>query len=225
MYDNTFEFYSKNGGAFRGSIFYKDLKNYIGRQTLVDQAYPGEELGVELPAGQEGLLFDISTPINITDANIYGFGIGFNQHFTFLPGFAKGFGLKTNYAFVESNFEGAVGDATNGFPGTSKHNFNATVYYEKYGGSVRFTAARRSNYLSNLGGIGNTRADEAHYTNGNNIYGASIKYKFFKNLSVSLAVTNFTGDDTRRYIGDDPKNLTSYFVRNPTWNVGLRYKL
>ena len=226
MYDNTFELYSKNGGAFVASIFYKDIKNYIGRQTIVDQAYPGEEeLGIALPAGQEDLLFDISKPVNITDANLFGFEIGFNQHFTFLPGFAKGFGLKANYALVESNFEGAVGDATNGFPGTSKHNFNSTMYYEKYGISLRFTLARRSNYLSNLGGVGSTRADEAHYTNGNTILGASLKYKFFKKLSASVGVNNLTGEDTRRYIGDDTQNLTSYYGRNPIWKIGLRYRL
>ena len=226
MYDNTFEYYVKNGGAFRASIFYKDIKNYIGIQTLVDQAYPGvEKLGVALPAGQENLLFDISKPINITDAQLYGFEIGFNQHFTFLPGFAKGFGLKANYAFVESKFEGAIGDATNGFPGSSKHNFNATMYYEKYGLSLRFTVAHRSNYLSNLGGIGSTRADEAHYTNGNTILGASIKYKVIKKLNISLGVNNLTGEDIRRYIDDDPLNLTSYYRRYPIWKAGLRYSL
>jgi len=232
MYDNTFEYYVKNGGQFRASIFYKDIKDFVGRQTIVNQPYPGEKvLGLALPEaapgfdGQEDLLFDISTPINITDAQIYGFEIGFNQHFTFLPGFAKGFGLKANYAFVESNFDGAVGDATNGFPGTSKHNVNGTVYYEKYGISLRFVAAYRSNYLSNLGGIGNTRADEAHYTNGMTTFGASIKYKFLKKYNVSLGVNNLTGVDLRRYIGDDTRNLTAYYGRNPIWNFSLRAKL
>ena len=168
---------------------------------------------------------DISTPINITDAHLYGFELGFNQHFTFLPGFAKGFGLKANYALVASKFDGAVGDATNGFPGTSKHNINSTMYYEKYGLSVRFTVAYRSNYLSNLGGVGSTRADEAHYTNGATTLGVSVKYKIIKPLSVSLGVNNLTGVDTRRYIGDDTQNLTSYYGRNPIWKFGLRYRL
>ncbi len=226
MYDNTFELYSKNGGAFRASVFYKDIKNYIGRTTLFDQAYPGEkELGVALPAGQEGLLFDISKPTNITDAQLYGFEFGFNQHFTFLPGFAKGFGLKANYAFVESSFEGAVGDATNGFPGTSKHNFNGILYFDKYGFSIRFSLAYRSNYLSNLGGVGSTRADEAHYTNSTTFLGLNLKYKVTKSLQVSAGVRNFTGEDIRRYIDDNPQNLTSYYGRNPVWNIGLRYSL
>jgi len=226
MFDNTFEYYVKNGGQFRASFFYKDIKNFIGRQTLVDQPYPGEEaLGFALPAGQENLLFDISKPINITDAQVYGFEIGFNQHFTFLPGFAKGFGLKANYALVASNIDGAVGDATNGFPGTSKHNINGTVYYQKYGLSLRFVAAYRSNYLSNLGGVGSTRADEAHYTNGTTTLGCSVNYKFMKKLSGSLGVSNLTGVDIRRYIGDDTQNLTSYYRRNPVWKIGLRAKL
>lgn len=226
MFDNTFEYYVKNGGQFRASVFYKDIKNYIGRQTLNDQPYPGEEaLGYPIPAGQENLLFDITTPINITNAQLYGFEIGFNQHFTFLPGFAKGLGLKANYALVESNFDGAVGDATNGFPGSSKHNINGTMYYEKYGISFRFTAAYRSNYLSNLGGIGSTRADEAHYTNGFTTLGCSVKYKFFNKLNVNLGVNNLTGVDVRRYIGDDTRNLTSYYRRDPIWKIALRYKL
>jgi len=226
MYDNTFEYYVKNGGQFRASFFYKDLKNYIGRQTLVNQPYPGEEaLGIALPAGQENLLFDITTPINITNAQLYGFELGFNQHFTFLPGFAQGFGLKANYALVGSSFDGAVGDATNGFPGSSKHNMNGVLYYEKHGLSFRFTAAYRSNYLSNLGGIGSTRADEAHYTNGFTTLGFSIRYKASKKLSANIGVNNLTGVDVRRYIGDDPQNLTSYYRRDPIWKVGIRYKL
>ncbi len=226
MYDATFELYSRNGGAFVGSVFYKDIKNYIGTQTLNDQAYPGvEALGVSIPAGQEDLLFDISTPINITNAQLYGFELGFNHHFTFLPGFFSGFGLRANYSFVESNFDGAVGDATNGFPGTSKHNFNTVAYYEKYGFTFRFTVAHRSNYLSNLGGIGSTRADEAHYTEGTTLLGINLKYNIIKGLQASAGVSNLTGEDTRRYIGDDPQNFTSYYTRTPTWKIGLRYRL
>jgi len=105
---------------------------------LINQPYPGEAaLGVSLPEGQEGLLFDISTPVNISNASL--FEIGFNQHFTFLPGFAKGFGLRANYSFTEGSFDDAtLSDETVGFPGTSKHNVNGIMYYEKYGLSVRF---------------------------------------------------------------------------------------
>ena len=225
MFDNTFELYSNNGGAVIVSVFYKRIQNYIGRQVMEDQDYPGEEvLGIAAPEGQEDLLFDITKPINITDADLYGFEVGFNQHFTFLPGFANGFGLQANYTFVESSFDGAVGDATNGFPGTSPQNFNSVLYYEKYGFSIRGTVAYRGNYLSNLGGIGSTRADEAHYTEATTILGVSAKYTFFKGLTASLGVTNLTGEDTRRFVDDDTRNLTAYYNRVPVWKAGLRYR-
>ncbi|GAA3651515.1 TonB-dependent receptor [Flavivirga jejuensis] len=226
MFDNTLGIYTKNGGSFTGSVFYKRLVDYIGRVTLINQAYPGEEeLGIALPAGQEDLLFDISKTTNITNAQLYGFSIGFNQHFTFLPGFASGFGLRANYSYVGSNFDDALGDATNGLPGSSKHSFNSVLYYQKHGISFRFAVAHRSNYLSNLGGIGNTRADEAHYTEGTTRFGLNLQYKISKALSINAGVSDITGEDNRRYIGDDTNNLNSYYRNNPNWKFGLRYKL
>jgi len=227
MFDTTLEFYSKNGGAFIVSTFYKQLNNYIARSTLENQQYPGEELlGIGIPPGQEDLLFTINKPTNITDGQIYGFEVGFNQSFSYLSGFLKDFGLQANYSYVDSGFDGAVGDATNGFPGTSKHNANGVLYYEKAGYSFRFTAAYRGDYLSNLGGVGSSRSDEAAYTEGTTTLGVTLKKNFLqKKLQVSAGVSNLTGVDVRRYTDDNTDNFSAYFDRDPVWKVGLRYKL
>ncbi|OHX64565.1 TonB-dependent receptor [Flammeovirga pacifica] len=224
--DNTFEYYTNKNGAFVVSAFYKHIKNFIGTETLTDQQYPGEEVyGISLPAGQENLLFDITKPINLTDANIYGLEVGFNQHFTFLPAMFNGFGLQANYTYLHSQFDDAVGDAINGFPGSSPHNFNSVLYYEKYGFTIRFTAAYRSNYLSNLGGVGSTRADESHYTEGGVRYSFNAMYRVYKGLQLSVGGINITGTDTRRYLADDPNNFSAYYNQNPVWNFSIRYKL
>tara|TARA_Y100000389_G_scaffold205067_1_gene262666 strand:- start:5659 stop:8802 length:3144 start_codon:yes stop_codon:yes gene_type:complete len=227
MFDTTYEIYSKNGGSFVASFFYKSINDFIGVQSLSDQTFPGsDELGVTLPSNQKDLLFDISKPVNSTDAKLYGFELGFNQHFTFLPGFAKGFGLQANYTNVNSEFDEAVGDAVNGFPGTSKDNFNTVLYYEKYGFTGRFTVAHRGNYLSRLGGIGSTRADASYYTESTTMLGASLQYRLpSKKVIFTASVANLTGEDVRRYILNDPKNFFGYFERNPIWTFGLRYKL
>ncbi|MEO9571958.1 MAG: TonB-dependent receptor [Polaribacter sp.] len=226
MYDLTLEGYTKSRGAFIFSAFFKDIKDYIARGVVEDAAYPGEEiLGFELPTNQEGLLFDISKPINITDGQIYGFEAGVTQPFTFLPGFAKGFGIKANYSYVESSFDGAVGDAANGFPGTSKHSANGTFYYEQKAFSLRFTAAYRGDYLSNLGGVGSTRADESHYTEGTTILGFTARVNMLKRkLQLTTGVSNMTGEDIRRYQGDDKTSFSAYYDRDPIWKFGLRYK-
>ena len=232
MYDTTLEFYTNNGGAFIFSAFYKDLKNYIVKAVTPDQTYPGEELlGIALPDGTggtddlTGLLFDITKPINITDGQIYGFEVGLNQHLSFLPGFAKDFGVKANYSYVESEFDGDLGEQADGFPGTAKHNANGTLYYERSGFSVRFTAAYRGDYLSNLGAIGgNTRADEPHYTEGNTTLGITVRKNLLnKKLQLSAGVSNLTGEDIRRFQGGDTRNFSAYYARNPIWK-NMRYK-
>ncbi|SDS23680.1 TonB-dependent receptor [Polaribacter sp. KT25b] len=233
MYDTTLEFYTNNGGAFIFSAFYKNLKNYIVKAVTPDQAYPGEELlGIALPDGTggtddlTGLLFDITKPINITDGQIYGFEVGLNQHLSFLPGFAKDFGVKANYSYVESEFDGDLGEQADGFPGTAKHNANGTLYYERSGFSVRFTAAYRGDYLSNLGAIGgNTRADEPHYTEGNTTLGITVRKNLLnKKLQLSAGVSNLTGEDIRRFQGGDTRNFSAYYARNPIWKLTMRYK-
>lgn len=228
MYDATAEWYTKAGGAFVFSAFYKDISNYIARSVLENQAYPGEELlGVTLPADNQGLLFNISKPVNLADAQLYGFEVGLTQPFTFLQGFAKGFGIKANYSFVESNFDGdgVVGDAINGFPGTSKHSANGTFYYEQKSFSLRFTAAYRGDYLSNLGGLGGTRADQGHFTEGTTVIGFTGRYNLLKRkLQLSAGVNNLTGEDVRRYQGGDKQSFSAYYNRLPIWKFGLRYK-
>ena len=201
MYDLTLEAYTKSRGAFIFSAFLKNIKNYISRGVVEETAYPGEELlGIPLPDDQQGLLFDVSQPINLADGQIYGFEAGVTQPFTFLPGFAKGFGMKANYSYVESSFEGAVGDAANGFPGTSKHSANGTFYYEQKAFSLRFTTAYRGDYLSNLGGVGSTRADESHYTEGTTVLGFTARVNMLKRkLQLTAGVSNMTGEDIRSW--------------------------
>ena len=228
MYDATVEGYTKGGGAFVFSVFYKDISNYIARSLVEGQAYPGEEvLGITLPADNQGLLFDITKPINLANANLFGIEIGITQPFTFLPGFAKGFGIKANYSFVESSFDtrGDIGDAINGFPGTSKHSANGTFYYEQKAFSLRFTAAYRGDYLSNLGGLGGTRADQGHFTEGTTVLGFTGRYNMFnRKLQLTAGVNNITGEDVRRYQGGDKQSFSAYYNRLPIWKFGLRYK-
>lgn len=228
MYDATVEGYTKSGGAFVFSAFYKGLKNYIARSVLEAQEFPGEELlGIALPADSPNLLFDITKPINLADAQLYGIEVGITQPFTFLPGFAKGFGIKANYSFVESSFdaEGDIGDAINGFPGTSKHSANGTFYYEQKTFSLRFTAAYRGDYLSNLGGIGGTRADQGHFTEGTTVIGFTGRYNMLnKKLQISAGVNNLTSEGVRRYQGGDRESFSAYYHRDPIWKFGLRYK-
>jgi iron complex outermembrane receptor protein len=222
-FDSTFEYYVKNGGAFVVSLFYKSFNNFIADQVLLDAQYP-EELNEVFPIEKDitnDLVFDITQPKNITDAGIYGFEVGFNQHFTSLPGFWSGFGLQANYTFVESDFDDAIGDAIS-FPGSSKHSVNSVLYYQKYGFTARYTVAYRNSYLSNLG-FGSTREDASRFTDARTIHGIIVQYNFSRHLLLQGGVQNITGEPVRRFIGNDSRNLTDIFGQNASWFTALRY--
>ena len=172
-------------------------------------------------------MFDIRQPVNnVSNAQVYGFEVGFNQHFTFLPGFASGFGFSSNFTYTESEFVSADGtDQALGLPGTSKYSAKAILYYEKYGFTFRATGSYRSNYLSRLAGLGLIGQDQTHYTVGNAVFGLSAQYNFSKHLNINASITNLTGTDTRRYVANDPKNLSSYFAVQPAFTLGVIFRL
>ena len=222
-FDNTFEYYVKNGGAFVVSLFYKSFKNFIADQVLLDTPYP-EELNRVFPIESQitnGLVFDITKPQNITNASIYGFEVGFNHHFTKLPGFLSGFGLQANYTFVESDFDESIGDAIS-FPGSSKHSINSVLYYQKHGFTARYTVAYRNSYLSELG-FGSTREDASRFTDARTIHGIILQYNINRKLLIQGGVQNITAEPVRRFIGNDSRNLTDMFGQNASWFAAVRY--
>ncbi|WP_405603978.1 TonB-dependent receptor [Polaribacter sp. Asnod1-A03] len=227
-FNTALSYYTKNGGIFTVGGFYRDLRNYAGVIWQYQQPFPGiEKIGISLPEGLEDSLFDIRQPVNnASNAQVYGFEAGLNQHFTFLPGFASGFGFSANFTYTESEFISATGeDVALGLPGTSKYSGKAILYYQKYGLTFRATGSYRSNYLSRLAGLGYIGQDQSHYTIGNLILGLSAQYNITKNVNLNTSITNLTGTNTKRYIANDPKNLTSVFAVQPVYSLGLTFRL
>src|SRR5215469_14502937 len=135
-YDFTTEYYTPNGGAIIGSLFYKDVRDFVLNGTTVGTL-----------AGYGSQLFTLSEPLNYTGGKAKGLEFGTNQPFTFLPSPLDGFGAQANYTYVDSSFD-KPGFGYYTFPGSSKNNLNAILYWEKYGGSVRLAYSYRSAYLS-----------------------------------------------------------------------------
>jgi TonB-dependent receptor len=81
LYDNNL----RSVGLLQAGFFYKNLQNPI-IQTLTQQ--PGN-------------IF-LTQSLNAGSAYIYGFELSYQQHFTFLPGLLKGFGVSTNYGYTAS---------------------------------------------------------------------------------------------------------------------------
>jgi TonB-dependent receptor len=215
LLDSTLELYTPNDGSIVLSVFYKDVKDFIARE-VTQGTIPGY--------GDEQ--FIVNKPLNISDADVIGFEIGFNQPFTFLPGIWSGLGLQANYTKVKSSFDESnkVGDFGFGMPGSSENNANAILYYENNGIGVRLSATYRDDYFASL------NPQQAELSAG--IFSESsvevslgTSYEINENLSVNFDVQNMFEEDRRDFAIGNLDAFSSYFKRPRRVTLGLTIKM
>ncbi len=97
-------------------------------------------------------LFDVTMPINGQGAKTQGIEASVQAPFTFLPGWASGFGGLANYTYSEAKnvdlFSQLDGSALP-FPGLSKDTINLVLYYDKGPINARVAWNSRSDWLAN----------------------------------------------------------------------------
>jgi len=212
--DATLEYYNDIEGAYTGSIFYKDVNDFIFPITTRET----------LP-GQGSTIFDVRTPLNFSDGNVVGVELGFNQPFDFLDGILSGFGLQANYTYSDSEFDKDVGDNGFGFPGSSKHNFNSILYFEKNGFGTRLSYIYRDDYFRNLPGQGaQAENSSAVFTESDQRVNINVSYDINDNLSIFADVNNIT-EEGRRDFFIQKETFNGSFNRERTITVGITARL
>src|SRR3546814_1560783 len=85
----------------------------------------------------DGLGYNINRPPNVGEAKLKGVEVSGQTFFDFLPGALSGFGVSGNFTYADSEVGGD--DRLAGLPlqGVSKYNFNAGLFYDKFGLSAR----------------------------------------------------------------------------------------
>lgn len=151
QFDASLEWYFARVGSLTLNAFYKSIDNFFYQQivnrTVVNNGIT-QTISVRGPANFEGT------------GKIKGFEVAYQQTFEFLPAPLDGLGVNANYTFIESSglpnsFLNGGGLANNSTvpPGNlpleqlSKHNVNATVFYEKGPLSLRAAYNWRSRFL------------------------------------------------------------------------------
>ena len=211
QYDATLEYYTENGGALYASLFYKDVTDFILGQSLEN---------VQLP-GHDDILWDVSQKINFSDGTVKGFEIGLNQPFSI--GSVEGFGVQTNYTYVDSKFDELVGDGGYGFPGASRDNFKFVTYYEHNRFTARLAYVYRGEFLAALGKGGVDRANIAMYTKEQHRLDAKVDFHWTPRVVLTLSGTNLTGQDRENFV-DHPSIFRDFIQRGKRYTVRLRVK-
>ncbi len=129
----------------------------------------------------------INSFANVGSATTKGVELNYIQQFVFLPEPIDGFGFEGNFTYNDSDGDIRVGEK-HALPQTSPYNYNAAIFYEKYG----FTARIAASFVSkNLWAVGGDPTQDLYSQNRFRLdFGSS--YDVTDNVSVYFNVKNIT---------------------------------
>lgn len=228
QFDATAEWYFSRVGSLTVNLFYKDVSNFF-YQAVTNRTVTNN--GVTQNVSVRG-------PENFSGhGKIKGFELAYQQTFDFLPGFLSGLGFNGNYSYIESKGlpnsflnGGSLANVSTVAPGNlpleglSKHNINATVFYEKGPVSLRVAYNWRSRFLL-------TAADVIfpYYSIFNEPTGqldASAFINLTKQIKIGVQGVNLTNTVTKttQAYTADPGVLAprSYFMNDRRFSFILR---
>jgi len=239
-YDLSLEWYFQDGGLLSAAFFYKDIDSFV--QTLVesmpfvDSGLPLDLLDGTTLTGDE--VFNFTHPVNTPGGPVKGFEINYQQPFTFLPGKWSNFGTLLNYTWVESEIDyvtsttGATPPVKNDLVNLSPSSWNATLYYEGDGFSIRTSAAYRDAYLTAVPASNAPRNpnnptqpfQDAEGTNETLFVDFSASYAINDRVSVSFEALNLTDEFDDKFIDTPTDRVVTYTHVGRQYFLGARFR-
>ncbi|WP_312219331.1 TonB-dependent receptor [Brevundimonas sp.] len=211
--DFGLEYYFASLGVVSANAFYKDLTDYRYILKYEDKVtIDGTEFDAEF-----------ETPINAPNGHLMGLELNWQQKFSFLPGWASGFGVFANYTWTDAEIETAQAYAgRNKFtlPGQSENNYNLALFYEMAGFSARLSYTKRSDYLEEI------NADDPDFdlfVEGREQLDFTASYDFGNGIEVFGEAKNLTDSAGVKYYGSRER---TYEYEKFGYNVfmGVRFK-
>ncbi|HET9511861.1 MAG TPA: TonB-dependent receptor [Sphingomonas sp.] len=177
--DLSVEWYFRRGDLLSVAFFYKDVAAFIVNETLSVR-------GPDLLGGTIDYL--LTRPANGRNGKIKGLEVNFEHAFAELPAPLDGLGVRANYTFVDSTTPSFDEISNQNLPiqGLSRHSYNLTGYYEKYGAQLRLTYNWRDDFVSS------TFAGRPVFTQGTGRLDGSLGYDVTKQISVTAEAINLT---------------------------------
>jgi TonB-dependent receptor len=218
--DGYFEWYVKPQGYLMAGVFYKKVSDvlYFQRRSFGSDALNS--------GGIDRSAYTFSGITNGGEGRVYGFEAAAQLQLDpwtealGLPEWMGGFGISANITLNNSEVTkpatGAIPARKVRLPGTSDTVYNAGIYYEKYGLSLRLNYQRRSTWLDGI-------ADDL--TDGGDTYWAaddemdfSARYAVTKNFEIYVDGSNLLNKPGRRY--SEPGNLlTATGIATPASDI------
>jgi outer membrane receptor protein involved in Fe transport len=160
--------------------------------------------------------YDLERPELGTGGRIKGVELDWQQRLTFLPGFLSGFGIGSNYTFIEA--EGSYPNRPGvrlPFIDTAKRIGNFNLFYARGRLDLRAFLNYRGPYLNGVG----ARPALDVYEDERTTLSLFGKYRVSEKITLYLDANNVTDSPKRSYQGD-PSNPRA--VRYYDWALNFR---
>ena len=201
-FDLSFEWYGKGSSMISGAVFYKDVTD-VQTITTVQKDFDGYGL------------IPYTRPDNIGNAKIKGLEVGIQRFFDFLPAPFNNFGVIANFTYTDGLLDNGYQ-----YPGLSQHSGNLVALYEDAAFSARLAYNTRDKalYLFNEG--------RPNYIGARSQLDLQLGYNFDKNMSFQFSAQNLRPKDsaTLEYGAAGPIQLSSYYLSETRYSLGVRYK-
>jgi len=213
--DVSVEYYFGKVGLLSASVFQKNIKNFIGSQTL--ENVPFSETGVPyttIPgATANTIVSEFSMPVNVAGTKkLTGVELAAQAELSFLPAPFDKLGVVANYTYV---------DADEALTGISKTSYNATLYYETDRWGLRGSLSHRTRWYT--GRSEDVMSASTRGFEGSTYVDAAAFYNITDKLQVSLDAINLTNQKDTQFWGQN-RYLYNQNQSGSTYMMGLSYK-
>ena len=190
-FDLGLEYYFNSTSSVTLNGFYKKLDDVITDGSVIKSF-----------TNTDGQTEDVqfNGPVNVGKVDVRGFELAYQQFFDFLPGPLNGLGFEGNYTYIDtSSFPSQVVEPlfkglSYPLEGLSKHAYNVSGLYEKYGISARVSYNWRSTFLLTRRDVIAPFAPIFQPSTGQ--LDASIFYNITDNVKIGFQASNLLDDVT-----------------------------
>jgi iron complex outermembrane receptor protein len=180
-FDLTAEYYFRSQGVFSVGVFKKNIADYIYTDSSLtigagaDNGFDGQYAG-----------YGLTTQANGGSAKIQGIEFNYQQQMSFLPGWAKGFGLNANFTSLKTEGDGTRVLTSASLAGFVNKAGNIGLNYRGRGFDVRIMAVHRGEYLTS----NSTTPALVQYQKAKTTWEWKSRYGFSKRLNLFFDVQN-----------------------------------
>jgi TonB-dependent receptor len=210
-FDTSLEWYFAPAAILSAGAFYRAIDKVIYADSSPIDG------GVYLPSAA-GQSWTYTGSVNGDDGEMRGLELNLTTTFEdWLPAPFDGLGVTGNLTALDTEFRGIDG-VTYDLPGTSDMIYNASLFYEKFGASIRLNYQWRDQWISPIEDPSEYWGEQqrvdltASYTLPMDIGGTSVSFY--------LNANNLTDETDNRYAGNGTINQSESYGRY--WLMGIR---